>query len=218
MIAGNTDTSAPTAWRTAVFLDPAFGRTRASAYVLAPPPCLSSTALRRALSLSSTSAAQAPLTRRSPAAVFAAAAAAAAGAEWGVEPSQWHPEERDAAAATPTPTGRVFRSARELQEEVARPSPRGAWCKEAAFALAAAAGTPQAQFPQVSYTLRTPRYIMFKKLRQKISEEQQQQQLQQAIAPTQGSNSGPCACKAGAGITEVNPWPCTCYIYSYWPS
>ncbi|XP_012500564.1 PREDICTED: LOW QUALITY PROTEIN: golgin subfamily A member 4 [Propithecus coquereli] len=59
------------------------------------------------------------------------------------------------------------------------------WCREAA--VAAAAGTPRTLVPQVSFTLRTLRCAMFKKLKQKISEEQQQ--LQQALAPTQASSN-----------------------------
>lgn len=59
---------------------------------------------------------------RSPGAVVAVAAAAA-GAGWGAEANRWHPEERDAAAATPTPAGRVCRPAREAKEERRGPAP-----------------------------------------------------------------------------------------------
>lgn len=83
---------------------------------------LSTAALRSKLLASSTSAAQAPWAR-SPAAVVAAAAAAADGAGWGAEASQWHPERRDAAAATPTRAGRAPRRARELHGKAARPGP-----------------------------------------------------------------------------------------------
>ncbi|KAM5232393.1 golgin subfamily A member 4 isoform 3-T3 [Hipposideros larvatus] len=68
------------------------------------------------------------------------------------------------------------------------PAPRGPCCREAA--VAAAAGSPWALPPQVSFTLRTPRCAMFKKLKQKVTEEQQQQQqLQPALASTQASSN-----------------------------
>lgn len=120
------------------------------------------------------------MAHRSPAAVVAAAAAAA-GAGWGAEANQWHPQEGDAAAATPTPVSEESRSAREPQEQAARPGARGPCGREAADA--AAAGSPWALAPQVPLTLRTPRCAMFKKLKQKVSEEQQQ--FQQALASTQ---------------------------------
>lgn len=122
---------------------------------------LSAAAPRSKLLASSTSAAQAPWAR-SPAAVVAAAAAAD-GAGWGAEASRWHPERRDAAAATPTPARRAPRGARELHSQAARPGP----------------GRPAGRETPTP----APRRAMFKKLKQKISEEQQQ--LQQASAPAQ---------------------------------
>lgn len=76
-----------------------------------------------------------------------AACAAAAGAGWGAEASQWHPEEGDAAAATPTPAGRESRPARELEEAAARPGPRGRWSRE----------PPRAVPPQVRSARSGPR-------------------------------------------------------------
>ncbi|XP_075403171.1 golgin subfamily A member 4 isoform X2 [Tenrec ecaudatus] len=105
----------------------------------------------------------------SPATVVAAAAAAAAG--WGAEASQWHLEARDAAAATHTPAGQVSGAAGEPREEATRPGPCSPWRREGA---AGAPVTPWTPAPQVSFTLRTQGCAMFKKLKQKISEEQQQ--------------------------------------------
>lgn len=120
----------------------------------------------------------------SPAAVVVAAAAPGAG--WGPEASQWHPEERDAAAATPTSSGRVSGLARRLKEEAARPGPRGPWCRE--VAVAAAAGTPRALAPQVSLTLRTLRTLRH------VQETEAKDQRGAAAAPAgAGSWSGTMA-------------------------
>lgn len=78
---------------------PAFAATPERAWACPPRRSV------RAPGASSTSAAQAPWAPSSPAAVVAAAAAAV-GAGWGAEASQGHPQERHAAAATPTPAGR----------------------------------------------------------------------------------------------------------------
>lgn len=113
-------------------------------------------------------------------------AAAAPGAGWGPEASQWHPEERDAAAATPTSSGRVSGLARRLKEEAARPGPRGPWCRE--VAVAAAAGTPRALAPQVSLTLRTLRTLRH------VQETEAKDQRGAAAAPAgAGSWSGTMA-------------------------
>lgn len=133
---------------------------------------------------SSTSAAQAPWAPSSPAAVFAAAAAAAVGAGWGAEASQGHPEERHAAAATPTPAGRE--SEPSPSPESRRPGPAPAVPgveKPASLPRLGLPGHSPLRSHSHSGPPPTPRCAMFKKLKQKVSEEQQQ--FQQALASSQ---------------------------------
>lgn len=159
---------------------------RPSTHVPPSTRAVSSPAFRRAARPSSKTA-QAPWAHRSPAAV-----AAAAGAAWGAEGSRGHPEEGDAAAATPTPAGRVRRSAREPGEEAAaaRSGPRRPWCRGEAEGAAAGPGLARALAPLgVSDTLRTPPPA----LRHVQETEAEDQRGAAAAAAGAGSHSGSVA-------------------------